>query len=142
MCCWFGIVCQWLEPIERIQLSWLNLCCWPFNHHGHFNCLKLIAAVCIICGARCNDHTEPFFKLLDILPLDYLCQFFDLQFMQQFLKVFYLILSQTVGSQMHFAEMKISTLYLETMRNLLPPLLEFHLLRDCLSPGPKNLDQI
>jgi hypothetical protein len=63
---------------------------WSSAAPTNLNCLKLKqkAAVRIICGARYNDHTEPSFKLLNILPLDYLCQFFDLQFMQQFIQGF------------------------------------------------------
>jgi hypothetical protein len=52
-----------------------------------FACLKLKqkAAVRIVLGANYNDHTEPIFKHLNILPLDALRKFFDLQFMQNFI---------------------------------------------------------
>jgi hypothetical protein len=63
---------------------------WSSASPSNYSCLKLKqkAAVRIIFGANYNDHTEPIFKLLNILPLDDLCKFFDLQFMQQFLQDF------------------------------------------------------
>ncbi len=38
----------------------------------------------IVLGANYNDHTEPIFKHINILLLDALCKFLDLQFMQHF----------------------------------------------------------
>jgi hypothetical protein len=46
--------------------------------------LKQKAAVRTICGARYNDHTEPLFKTQKILPIEYLMDFFALQFIQQY----------------------------------------------------------
>ena len=42
------------------------------------------AAIRIITNAKYNDHTEPIFKSLCILPLDKLIYFFNLQIMQRF----------------------------------------------------------
>ena len=41
-----------------------------------------------IAGLKYNDHTEPTFKKLEILPFPNLIEFFNLQFMQQFVQKF------------------------------------------------------
>jgi hypothetical protein len=46
--------------------------------------LKQKAAVPTICGARYNNHTEPLFKTQKILPVEYLMDFFAIQFIQQY----------------------------------------------------------
>jgi hypothetical protein len=63
---------------------------WSSASLSVFNCLKVKqkAAIRIVRGASYNDHTEPILKQLNILPLDDLCNFFDLQFMQQFIQNF------------------------------------------------------
>ncbi len=43
---------------------------------------KQKTAIRIISNAKYNAHTEPLFKTLDILPLPFLIQYFQLQFMQ------------------------------------------------------------
>ena len=45
-------------------------------------------AIRLINGSRYNTHTEPIFKELCILPLDKLIEFFNLQFMQNFIQGF------------------------------------------------------
>ena len=45
-------------------------------------------AIRIITGAKYNAHTEPLFKQLCILPLDKLVEYFNLQFMQNFVQGF------------------------------------------------------
>jgi hypothetical protein len=50
--------------------------------------LKQKIAIRIIQGQKYNDHTEPSFKALKILPLPDLCEFFALQFMQRFTQNF------------------------------------------------------
>ena len=45
-------------------------------------------AVRIINGSKYNDHTEPLFKLSNILPLEPLIHYFTLQFMQQYTQQF------------------------------------------------------
>jgi len=45
-------------------------------------------AISILSNAKHNSHTEPLFKILNILPFSQLCQFFKLQFMQQFTQNF------------------------------------------------------
>jgi hypothetical protein len=54
------------------------------NSNLHGIILKQKAAVRTICGSRYNDHTEPLFKLQKILPIEYLLDFFALQFMQHY----------------------------------------------------------
>jgi len=49
---------------------------------------KQKAAVRIVNNSKYNDHSEPIFKSLRILPLPLLCDFFKLQFMQRFLQGF------------------------------------------------------
>jgi len=46
------------------------------------------AAVRIICDKKYNEHTEPLFKMEEILPLPDLVNFFKLQFMQRFIHDF------------------------------------------------------
>jgi len=50
--------------------------------------IKQKMAVRIIHGANYNDHTEPLFKNLKILPFEHLSNFFGLQFMQQYVQYF------------------------------------------------------
>jgi hypothetical protein len=45
-------------------------------------------AIRAIAGLKYNDHTEPFFKKLEILPLPSLIDFFAIQFMQRFVQRF------------------------------------------------------
>jgi hypothetical protein len=45
-------------------------------------------AVRIIHDARYNDHTEPLFKSINILPIEKLTIYFDLQFMQHYVQNF------------------------------------------------------
>jgi len=45
-------------------------------------------AIRLITNSRYNSHTEPLFKKLKILPLPMLCEFFKVQFMQQFTQKF------------------------------------------------------
>ena len=45
-------------------------------------------AVRTVAGLKYNDHTEPTFKKLEILPLPNLIEFFNLQFMQRFVQKF------------------------------------------------------
>ncbi len=63
---------------------------WSNASPSNFACEKLEqkAAVRIVLGVNYNDHTEPIFKHLNILLLDALCKFFDLQFMQHFIQDF------------------------------------------------------
>ena len=44
--------------------------------------------ITVINGAKYNAHTEPLFKELCILPVDKLIEFFNLQFMQNFIQGF------------------------------------------------------
>ena len=46
--------------------------------------IKQKMAIRLISNARYNDHTEPLFKSSEILPFNSLCDFFKLQFMQNF----------------------------------------------------------
>jgi len=46
--------------------------------------IKQKIAIRLLSNAKYNSHTEPLFKALNILPFAQLCQFFKLQFMQQF----------------------------------------------------------
>jgi hypothetical protein len=46
------------------------------------------SAIRIITNSRYNQHTEPLFKTMKILPLNYLSEFFRLQFMQRFMQGF------------------------------------------------------
>jgi len=46
------------------------------------------AAVRIICDKKYNEHTEPLFKMEEILPLPDLVNFFKIQFMQRFIHDF------------------------------------------------------
>jgi hypothetical protein len=59
---------------------------WSSTANSNFQgiILKQKAAVRTICGARYNDHTEPLFKTQKILPVEYLMDFFALQFMQHY----------------------------------------------------------
>ncbi len=41
-------------------------------------------AVRLLFNAKYNAHTEPLFKAAEILPFNNLCDFFKIQFMQQF----------------------------------------------------------
>jgi len=50
--------------------------------------IKQKAAVRIVNNSRYNDHSEPIFKTLKILPLPLLCDFFKIQFMQRFIQGF------------------------------------------------------
>jgi len=50
--------------------------------------IKQKMAIRIVCGLKYNDHTEPMFKKLEILPLPQLIDFFSLQFMQRFVQGF------------------------------------------------------
>jgi len=50
--------------------------------------IKQKMAVRIVSGLKYNDHTEPMFKKLEILPLPQLIDFFSLQFMQRFVQGF------------------------------------------------------
>jgi hypothetical protein len=45
-------------------------------------------AIRLIFNAKYNAHTEPLFKKSEILPLMSLCEFFKLQFRQQFVQGF------------------------------------------------------
>jgi len=45
-------------------------------------------AICILNDAAYNSHTEPLFKSCGILPLNYLCEYFKVQFMQKFTQGF------------------------------------------------------
>jgi hypothetical protein len=45
-------------------------------------------AIRAIAGLKYNDHTEPFFKKLEILPIPSLIDFFSIQFMQRFVQHF------------------------------------------------------
>ena len=46
--------------------------------------VKQKMAIRILYNSSYNAHTEPLFKSSGILPLNYLCEFFKLQFMQKF----------------------------------------------------------
>jgi len=50
--------------------------------------IKQKMAVRILYNASYNAHTEPLFKASEILPLEHLCEFFKLQFMQNFIQGF------------------------------------------------------
>jgi hypothetical protein len=50
--------------------------------------IKQKIALRTIAGLKYNDHTEPTFKKLEILPFPNLIEFFNLQFMQQFVQKF------------------------------------------------------
>jgi hypothetical protein len=45
-------------------------------------------AIRAIAGLKYNDHTEPFFKKLEILPIPSLIDFFSIQFMQRYVQHF------------------------------------------------------
>ncbi len=45
-------------------------------------------AIRAIAGLKYNDHTEPHFKKLEILPIPLLIDFFSIQFMQHFVQQF------------------------------------------------------
>jgi hypothetical protein len=45
-------------------------------------------AIRAVAGLKYNDHTEPTFKKLEILPLPNLIELFNLQFMQRFTQKF------------------------------------------------------
>ena len=47
---------------------------------------KQKAAIRVITNSRYNQHTEPLFKELNILPLPKLCEYFKLQFVQRFIQ--------------------------------------------------------
>ncbi len=59
---------------------------WSCTNAGHLNQIKKLQkkAIRIVSNARYNEHSEPLFKKLEILPLEHLITFFNLQFMQQF----------------------------------------------------------
>jgi hypothetical protein len=46
-------------------------------------------AIRIVANAKYNSHTEPLFKKLNILPFNNLCEYFKIQFMQQFVQKFH-----------------------------------------------------
>ena len=48
--------------------------------------VKQKMAIRILNNASYNAHTEPLFKVCEILPLEQLCEFFKLQFMQHFIQ--------------------------------------------------------
>jgi hypothetical protein len=50
--------------------------------------IKQKMAIRAVAGLKYNDHTEPTFKKLEILPLPNLIEFFNLQFMQRFTQKF------------------------------------------------------
>jgi len=50
--------------------------------------VKQKMAIRTVAGLKYNDHTEPTFKKLEILPLPNLIEFFNLQFMQRFVQKF------------------------------------------------------
>ena len=50
--------------------------------------IKQKMALRTIAGLKYNDHTEPTFKKLEILPFPNLIEFFNLQFIQQFVQKF------------------------------------------------------
>jgi hypothetical protein len=55
---------------------------WSCKHESNLNPLfiKQKAAKRILNDSKDNTHTEPIFKMLGILPLPLLCQFFKVQF--------------------------------------------------------------
>jgi hypothetical protein len=60
-------------------------------------------AVRLLFNAKYNAHTDPLFKAAEVLPFNDLCDFFKIQFMQQFSQgFFYQSLSLTLGLQMLF----------------------------------------
>jgi len=50
--------------------------------------IKQKMAIRILNDAKYNSHTEPLFKSCGILPLNYLCEYFKVQFMQKFTQGF------------------------------------------------------
>lgn len=58
---------------------------WSCTSQANINSLSTMqkAAIRIVSQARFNEHTEPLFKNLKILPLNKLITFFNLQFMQR-----------------------------------------------------------
>ncbi len=48
--------------------------------------IKQKMAIRTVAGLKYNDHTEPTFKKLEILPLPNLIEFFNLKFMQRFVQ--------------------------------------------------------
>jgi hypothetical protein len=99
---------------------------WSSASPSNFACLKLEqkAAVRIVLGANYNDHTEPIFKHLNILPLDALCKFFDLQFMQHFIQDFLPDSFNNMWFLMPIVEMQSSILLSETTTLLMSHLPE------------------
>jgi hypothetical protein len=75
---------------------------WSCTNQNILNPLvaKQKMAVRLVFNAKYNAHTEPLFKKADILPFNYLCDYFKIQFMQQFSQASYLPPSQIPGSQM------------------------------------------
>jgi hypothetical protein len=59
---------------------------WSCTNSGNLNPLiiKQKMAVRLLFNAKYNAHTEPLFKAAEILPFNDLCDFFKIQFMQQF----------------------------------------------------------
>jgi hypothetical protein len=78
------------EMLSSILLSETTTFFMSSASPSNFACLKLKqrAAVRIVLGANSNDHTEPIFKHLNILPLDALCKLFDIQLMQLLIQDF------------------------------------------------------
>lgn len=63
---------------------------WSCSTPGYLNDVFKIQkkAVRIITNSHYNDHTEPIFKNLKILPFPDLCTYFKIQFMQRFVNDF------------------------------------------------------
>ena len=81
--------------------------CLPIWSCTSQNLLKPItlmqkAAVRIINNSRYNDHTEPIFKCLSILPLHKLVLFFNLQLMQRFKQGFLPVLFNSTWATNNF----------------------------------------
>jgi hypothetical protein len=59
---------------------------WSCTNQNILNPLvvKQKMAVRLVFNAKYNAHTEPLFKKTDILPFNYLCDYFKIQFMKQF----------------------------------------------------------
>jgi hypothetical protein len=64
---------------------------WSCSAESNFKeiLIKQKQALRIISGAQYNAHTEPLFKMQNILPINDLILFFKLEFMQQYVKVSY-----------------------------------------------------
>ena len=73
-------------------------------------------AIRLINGSRYNTHTEPIFKELCILPLDKLIEFFNLQFMQNFIQGFLPVSFNNVWVTVPFT--RLSTLSKHPLVNL------------------------